>query len=71
MAIHHRRPANYQVVDKKEAVLSYYFEQRDVMLKGLPIVKYLTEKRNISTGYLSRLLKELTSKSTQSTYRKK
>jgi AraC family transcriptional activator of pobA len=60
-----RKLDNHQILDKVEAILFHYFEEENVLLKGLPSVQYLTEKLNISAGYLSRLLKELTGKSTQ------
>lgn len=60
-----RKIANHQVLDLLEKLLSGYFDSNDVAIKGLPTVQFISEKLNISPGYLSSLLKVLTGQSTQ------
>ncbi len=59
-----RKITNHQILDRMESVLNSYYEGDDLSGKGLPTVKFLTEELNISPGYLSRLLKDLTGLST-------
>lgn len=59
-----RKITNHQILDRMESVLNSYYEADDLSGKGLPTVKFLTEALNISPGYLSRLLKDLTGLST-------
>jgi len=59
-----RKITNHQILDRMESFLNSYYEADDLSGKGLPTVKFLTEELNISPGYLSRLLKDLTGLST-------
>lgn len=59
-----RKITNHQIIDRVESVLNSYYKADDLSGKGLPTVKFLTEELNISPGYLSRLLKDLTGLST-------
>ncbi|WP_345949278.1 helix-turn-helix domain-containing protein [Mucilaginibacter sp. PAMB04274] len=59
-----RRTTNHRVLDRMESILTQYFQYEKLSVRGLPTVQYLTEELNISPGYLSRLLKELTGLST-------
>ncbi len=60
-----RKINNHSILDRLENLLSSYFKSDEVGTKGLPTVQYISEKLNISTNYLSRLLKTLTGQSTQ------
>lgn len=61
-----RKVTNHQILDRMESILTRYFQDEKLSGKGLPTVQYLTEELNISSSYLSRLLKELTGLSKQS-----
>lgn len=60
-----RKITNHKILEKLEQVLSDYFNCTDLVTKGLPTVQYVAEKLNISTSYLSGVLKNLTGQSTQ------
>ena len=60
-----REKANHQILTRLEELLTTYFNSDDLILKGLPTVKYLSDKLNVSVSYLSRLLKVLTGQTTQ------
>ena len=60
-----REKANHQILEKMEKWLTEYFDNNDLMSKGLPTVQYVAEKINVSPGYLSSLLRVLTGKNTQ------
>ncbi|MGF7230128.1 helix-turn-helix domain-containing protein [Arachidicoccus sp.] len=60
-----RKKANHQIVDSLEVLLTDYFEQKDLITKGLPTVHYIAEELNVSPNYLSSLLKVLTGQTTQ------
>lgn len=60
-----RKSSNHSVVMQIETILSDYFRGNDISEAGLPSVKYLAEKVNLSPGYLSDLLKKETGKNTQ------
>jgi AraC-like DNA-binding protein len=60
-----RKIANHKILNRLEDLLTEYFNSDDLVKKGLPTVQYITEKLNVSPGYLSGLLKVLTGQSTQ------
>lgn len=60
-----REKANHQVLERLEKLLSDYFDSGNLMLKGLPTVNYIAQSLNISSKYLSRMLKMLTGQNTQ------
>lgn len=60
-----RKITNHQVLDRLERLLSDYFNNGDLAVKGLPTVQYISENLNISPSYLRSLLKTLTGQSTQ------
>ncbi|WP_192350063.1 AraC family transcriptional regulator [Algoriphagus sp. Y33] len=60
-----RKITNHQVLDKLEKILSDYFNNDDLISKGLPTVQYVSENLNVSPTYLRSLLKALTGQSTQ------
>ena len=55
-----RKSANLDVVSKVEDVLKGYFENEEKRNEGMPSVKYLANKVNLSPSYLSDLLKRET-----------
>lgn len=60
-----RKINNHQVLERLEQVLSEYYKGDDTIKHGLPTVGHIAEKLNISSNYLSGLLKALTGQSTQ------
>ena len=60
-----RKKASHQVLDEMEILLDNYFNDSDLETKGLPSVNYLADELNVSSSYLSSLLKSLTGQSTQ------
>ncbi|MEZ4803502.1 MAG: helix-turn-helix transcriptional regulator [Gelidibacter sp.] len=60
-----REKSNHQILHRLEKLLTNYFNDDDLLAKGLPTVQYIAETLNISTKYLSNLLKGLTGQSTQ------
>lgn len=55
-----RKAANMDIVSQVEDSLKYYFEERGNTNEGLPTVKNLANKVNLSPSYLSDLLKKET-----------
>lgn len=55
---------NHQILTRLEELLTSYFQSDDLTNNGIPSVQYISDSLNISTGYLSSLLKLLTGKST-------
>lgn len=60
-----RKITNHQILDRLEKLLSDYFNNDDLILKGLPTVQHIADTLNVSPKYLSGLLKVLTGQSTQ------
>jgi AraC family transcriptional activator of pobA len=60
-----RKITNHQILDKLEKLLEDYFNSDDITLKGLPTVQSIADRLNVSSSYLSSLLKLLTGQSTQ------
>jgi len=60
-----RKITNHQILNRLEKILSRYFEDDDLVKKGLPTVQHIAETLNVSPNYLSGLLKVLTGQSTQ------
>ena len=60
-----REKANHQTLDRLESLLSDYFNNDDLISKGLPTVGYVAQTLNISPKYLSSMLKSLTGQNTQ------
>ncbi len=60
-----RKMENHQLLNRLEALLSNYFEEADLVTRGLPSVPFIAEKLAISPNYLSSLLKVLTGRTTQ------
>jgi AraC family transcriptional regulator, transcriptional activator of pobA len=60
-----RKITNHQILDRLEKLLSDYFNNNDLLAKGLPTVQYISDNLNISPSYLRSLLKTLTGQNTQ------
>ena len=60
-----RKHANNDLLTKLEELLDDYFKGEKVQEFGLPTVRYISEKLNISPNYLSDMLRSLTGQSTQ------
>jgi len=60
-----RKIANHQILERLENLLSDYLNNEALLSKGAPTVQHLADVLNISTKYLSSLLKQLTGQTTQ------
>ncbi len=60
-----RQISNHKILEKLEEILTDYFNNDDLIKKGLPTVQFVAETLNVSPNYLSGLLKALTGQSTQ------
>ncbi|MGC4103828.1 helix-turn-helix domain-containing protein [Ferruginibacter sp.] len=60
-----RKISSHSILDRLEAMLANYFNDEQLISKGLPTVQYIAETLNVSPNYLSGLLKTLTGQSTQ------
>ncbi|MGC3943814.1 MAG: helix-turn-helix transcriptional regulator [Chryseolinea sp.] len=60
-----RKKSSHQILDRLEKLLNEYFDQEDLISKGLPTVESISESLNVSPVYLRSLLKALTGQNTQ------
>jgi len=60
-----RKKTNHQILGRLEEALAKYFNNDDLIAKGLPTVQFIADTLNISPNYLSDVLKLLTGQSTQ------
>lgn len=60
-----RKITNTQLLTRMEDLLNGYLNTEELITKGLPTVKFLSDGLNVSPNYLSALLKNLIGKSTQ------
>jgi AraC-like DNA-binding protein len=60
-----RKTANNDLLSKIENVLTQYFQATNLKEEGLPTVKYLADQVNLSSNYLSDLLKRETGMNAQ------
>lgn len=60
-----REKANHQILEQLEQLLTDYFNNDDLISKGLPTVQYVANKLNVSPSYLGSLLRILTGQNTQ------
>lgn len=60
-----RKITNHKILNRLEDILTDYFNSEDLVVKGLPRVQDIAESLNVSSNYLSGLLKVLTGQSTQ------
>lgn len=60
-----RKKAGNDLLSKMEELLDEYFKNDRLMESGLPTVQYFAAKMNVSSNYLSDMLRTLTGQSTQ------
>lgn len=60
-----REKSNHQILDRLEKLVNDYFNNTDLINKGLPTVGFIAEALNLSPKYLSSLLKMLIGQNTQ------
>jgi len=60
-----RKITNHKILNRLEDVLSERFDSEDLLVKGLPSVQDVADILNISSKYLSSMLKQLTGQTTQ------
>lgn len=60
-----RKAVNNDVLQKTEAILDEYFRTEQPLQQGLPTVQFLSEQLNLSTGYLSDMLRSLIGQNAQ------
>ena len=60
-----RKSVNNDVLQKTEEILDNYFNNDKSLIQGIPTVQYLADTLNLSPGYLSDLLRNLTGQNTQ------
>jgi AraC-like DNA-binding protein len=60
-----RKITNHKILGRLENVLSDYFNNEELLSKGLPSVQYMAAALNLSSKYLGSLLKQLTGLTTQ------
>ncbi|WP_316738762.1 helix-turn-helix transcriptional regulator [Pedobacter aquatilis] len=60
-----RKVVNNDILQKSESILDEYFKDTKSLQIGIPSVKFLADKLNISPGYLSDLLRSLIGQNAQ------
>lgn len=60
-----RNKSNHHLLEKVERLLLNYFNQNSLIEQGLPTVENISKELNLSSTYLSSVLKSLTGMSTQ------
>lgn len=60
-----RKKSSHQILERLENVLNEYFDNDDLINKGLPAAQYIASLLNVSPNYLGSLLKTLTGQTTQ------
>jgi len=60
-----RRAVNNDILQKTEAIIEEYFNSEKSMNEGVPTVQFLSDKLNLSPGYLSDLLRSLIGQNAQ------
>lgn len=60
-----RKNSNYDLLSQLEQLLFDYFDKENSTFRGLPTVQYLSQQLNISSSYLSDLLRNITGQNTQ------
>lgn len=60
-----RKKSSHHVLERLETLLNEYFDNEELISKGLPSVQYLSDNLNVSAVYLRSLLKALTGQNTQ------
>lgn len=60
-----RKITSHKLLERLEDILKDYFNNEDLLSKGLPTVQNVADNLNISSKYLGTLLKQLTGQTTQ------
>ncbi len=60
-----RKAVSNDLLSKMENLLNNYFDNATALMKGLPTVQYLAEQLNVSSAYLSDMLRSLTGQNAQ------
>lgn len=60
-----RKVVNNDILLKTEAILDHYFNNQQSLHQGVPTVQFLSEKLNLSSGYLSDMLRSLIGQNAQ------
>ncbi len=60
-----RRATGHDILSRMEQLIAEYFNDAELLQKGLPTVQYLSKTLNLSANYLSDMLRDLTGQSTQ------
>ncbi|GAB3899686.1 helix-turn-helix domain-containing protein [Larkinella knui] len=60
-----REKSSHQLLERLDHLLSAYFDQEDLISKGLPTVGHIAQSLQVSPKYLSSVLKVLTGQNTQ------
>lgn len=60
-----RKVVNDDILSKTEAILDHYLNSRQSLHDGVPTVQFLSEKLNLSPGYLSDMLRSLIGQNAQ------
>ncbi|UII26927.1 helix-turn-helix transcriptional regulator [Fulvivirga maritima] len=60
-----RKKASHQILEQLETLLENYFSNNNLLENGLPTPHFVSDQLNLTTSYLSSLLKSLTGLSTQ------
>lgn len=60
-----RKITNHKILTRLEEVLTDYFNNELLRSKGLPTVQYMADTLNLSSKYLSSVLKQITGQTTQ------
>ncbi|MEI3798374.1 MULTISPECIES: helix-turn-helix domain-containing protein [unclassified Chitinophaga] len=60
-----RKITNHKILDRFEEMVNEYLSNEALLSKGLPSVQYFADALNISSKYLSSLLKQLTGQTTR------
>ncbi|WP_461451155.1 helix-turn-helix domain-containing protein [Mucilaginibacter sp.] len=60
-----RKISSHNMLNQVEELLSDYFNNEDLINKGLPSVSYIADKLNVSANYLGSMLKVLTGQNAQ------
>lgn len=66
-----RKIANNDILQRTENILDSYLNNQEALRQGLPTVHYLSEQLNISSGYLSDMLRTLIGQNAQQYIRSK
>lgn len=60
-----RKAVNHPIIVRFEHILNSYYDDESALRNSLPSVKYFSDQLNVSSGYLSDLLRSLTGMNTQ------